>query len=75
MSPASWPKVSLNLLKWSRSRKRTAIDCFFASCQLQFSFERFLQEAPVEQVSQRITNRLFTKGFAQLQAGQRKRDL
>src|SRR5258708_5597253 len=42
---------------------------------MQLSFERFLEEAPVEQTSQGITNRLFTKSFAQLQAGQRKGDL
>src|SRR6202795_2006914 len=46
-----------------------------ATSQLQLSFERFLQKTPVEQASQRITNRLFTKRFLQLQAGQRKSDL
>ena len=46
-----------------------------ATSQLQLSFERFFQEAPVKQASQRITNRLFTKRFPQLQAGQRKGDL
>src|SRR5467141_3449456 len=47
----------------------------FAASQVQFPFERLLQEATVEQTSQRITNRLFTKGFAQLQTSQQKCDL
>src|SRR6266853_5015400 len=47
----------------------------FAASQFQFPFERLLQEATVEQTSQRITNRLFTKGFAQLQTSQQKGDL
>ena len=46
-----------------------------ATSQLQLSFERFLQESPVKQASQRITNRLFAEGFTQLQASQRKGDL
>ena len=41
-----------------------------ATRQLEFSTERFLQESPVKQASQRVANRLFTKGFAQLQASQ-----
>jgi hypothetical protein len=48
---------------------------FLATSQLQLSFERFFEESPIEQPSQWITNCLFTKGFAQLQAGQRKGDL
>jgi len=41
-----------------------------ATGQLQFPVERFFQESPVKQARQRITNRLFTEGFAQLQASQ-----
>ena len=44
----------------------------FAAGDLQFSFERFLEKAPIEQVRQRIANRLFAKGLAQLQAGKGK---
>ena len=46
-----------------------------ATSYLQLSFERFLEESPVEQASQWITNRLFTKGLAQLETSQRKGDL
>src|SRR5438477_6774494 len=47
----------------------------FSAGQLQFSVERFFEEASVEQPSQRIANGLFPKLFAQLQAGQGKRNL
>src|SRR6266446_8979939 len=55
--------------------KKNGYRLVFAASQLQFPFERLLQEATVEQASQRITNRLFTKGFAQLQTSQQKGDL
>jgi hypothetical protein len=35
---------------------------FLASSQLQSSFERLLQEASIERASQRVTNRLLTRG-------------
>src|SRR6266478_6502160 len=47
----------------------------FAASQFQFPFQRLFQEAAIEQSSQRITNRLFTQGFAQLQTSQQKGDL
>jgi hypothetical protein len=56
-------------------KEKNGSGLFFTAGQLQFSFQRFLEESAVEQASERIANRLFTKSFAELKTGQREGNL